>query len=63
MEKQLTNNCEQHGLDCPDNVIQAGKFINSDEDKWFLVAGNADYNFRYCPACGKEIPKERQIQF
>jgi hypothetical protein len=53
MKGQLTPTCEQHGTDCPDNVIQkdfAGRLL--------LQAENASYGFQFCPMCGSKIPDE-----
>lgn len=62
MKQQLTDRCEQHGQECPDNVIHigVGTLIPEQRGKLFLEAKNATYSFQYCPWCGKELPKECQ---
>lgn len=60
MEQQTTARCEQHGQDCPDNVIHVGvgNLIPEYKGKLFLEAKNATYDFKFCPWCSKEIPDE-----
>lgn len=53
--KQLP--CADHGNRCPDCAIQQ----SDTHGRWYLVAENASYSFKFCPSCGKEIPKDRQI--
>lgn len=56
MKQQLTDRCEQHHKNCPDNVITVGQ----NSGKLYLSAENADYAFAFCPWCGKAVPKELQ---
>lgn len=51
MGKHLSNTCDVHGDDCPDNVIRATTSHPSGF-RWLLVAENAAYDFEFCPWCG-----------
>ena len=54
MIQQLTNRCEQHGLDCPDNVVRKyknGYGIPHPDD-------NSYYAINYCPWCGAKLPDD-----
>lgn len=51
MKQQLTNNCKQHGLECPDNVVRKFKKsygIPHPDD-------NSFYEIKYCPWCGAKL--------
>lgn len=43
--------CEQHGAECPDNVVKRGP----ESGRLFLVAANASYTFQFCPWCGARV--------
>lgn len=54
-KQQLEMKCEQHGFDCPDQVL---RYIPESDNQceWFaLVAGNATYRAKFCPWCGEEL--------
>lgn len=54
MKEQFINNCEQHGIDCPDKVL-----LYREKTRTFLLEGrNATYITRYCPWCGKKFPTD-----
>jgi hypothetical protein len=54
MKEQFINNCEQHGIDCPDKVL-----LYREKTRTFLLEGrNATYIARYCPWCGKNFPTD-----
>jgi len=48
--------CDQHGSDCPDNVV---KFKNG---LFYLIAENASYTMVFCPWCGKKVEIEEYIE-
>lgn len=54
LEIHLTNNCDQHGLDCPDNVIRKYK-------RSFGIphVDGSYYAIKYCPWCGKKLKHEK----
>ena len=49
MDWQMKDQCEQHGIYCPDKAI---KFSG---DQFFIVAPNSTYNANYCPWCGSKL--------
>lgn len=54
LEQQLTRSCEQHGLECPDNVVRIMK------NGFFGIPhpdGISYYRIKYCPWCGTKLPK------
>lgn len=54
-KQQLEMKCEQHGFDCPDQVL---RYIPESDAQypWFaLVAGNANYKAKFCPWCGETL--------
>lgn len=53
MKAQLTLRCEQHGDECPDQVVRQSK----QSGRLFLVAANATYDLQFCPWCGTHIQK------
>jgi hypothetical protein len=57
MSRQLNTICTQHGLDCPDWVVRVNREYRNIPCRLLLRAPNASYSFKYCPWCGKEIPK------
>lgn len=50
MRSQLLMKCEQHGDECPDQVVRKGT-----SGKLFLVAANATYDLLFCPWCGAHV--------
>lgn len=54
MSYQLGIRCDAHGEDCPDRVVLATTAHPSGH-RWLLAAGNADYDFEFCPWCGQRF--------
>ena len=54
LEKYLTNDCPQHGLRCPDNVVQ--RFTDKYKDNIGIPhLDGSYYKINYCPWCGTKI--------
>lgn len=53
MKNQLTDRCEQHGVDCPDKVVLRSKSVFNDSGI-YLRAINAEWVMHYCPWCGSK---------
>ena len=54
LKGHLTNKCEQHGLSCPDNIVQImrnGDYAIPHVD---LISY---YVIKYCPWCGTKLEK------
>ena len=56
LEQQLNNNCEQHGVQCPDNIVQKRK----DYEKNDIIViphpdGQSYFEINYCPWCGTKF--------
>lgn len=51
LKDQFRNDCEQRGVECPDNVIS----YSSNKRSFTLIAPNAYYNCRFCPVVWKRI--------
>lgn len=54
MHSQLSNNCKEHGVKCPDKAIRYSNYYKAFQ----LVAPNAFYSCHFCPSCGVKLPKE-----
>ena len=55
---QVTRKCDLHGWECPDYFIQIGVAgIRKPVPAWTGVAGNATYEVKFCPFCGKKLPE------
>jgi hypothetical protein len=50
MAHQLTHECPQHGVDCPDKVVVRGS-----SGRLFLRSPNATYTMTFCPWCGAKV--------
>jgi hypothetical protein len=49
-KQQLEYHCEQHGYDCPDQVLRYYK-----NGAFILLAANASYVAKFCPWCGSKL--------
>jgi hypothetical protein len=64
MRQQLDYLCENHGRRCPSQVLRWVKHsLGSDDDfrkVWnvSLIAGNAEYECKFCPECGTPIDQD-----
>lgn len=55
LRQQVLHKCEQHGYNCPDNLVQIRPGMK-DGFFWVARAQNADYQISFCPFCGKKLP-------
>lgn len=54
-KQQLENTCEQHGDECPDQVLRYHPENDQQYDWFALEAANASYKAKYCPWCGEVL--------